>query len=411
VSGTALDPVKAARSYAVSFSALAALPLVMAGANRSAPLMVLIAAFFACLASYYDGSWRKVIKIARQDMTARWAVISLAFLCFSLLSILWSETKSISAFSFAELTLSLGLSCLLALILPQASLPRLIPWLMKCLVISCLLACLLLVIDQSTNFALRQWLGSRPYGFIYNRSVLTLLVIALPAGFWFFQKKDWIWLGLTLTAICIMVLMSDSGAAKLGLMVALLSLSGVYLLKRVTFIATTFFIILMLIGAPWLGLAAQKLIPGPLHERMAEGHTRERMEIWLGFGEAVRAHPWIGNGFGASARFMDSKPAGDVKEKHRTWLAAGHPHNVAMQIWVELGVIGIALATLLIITILRALFLLPKHEAALGLALLSSSMAVMMVGHGAWQGWWAASLGASLTLCLITNKELPDERI
>jgi O-antigen ligase len=406
IPAVARDPVKAARSYAASAVAIVAMPLVMAGANRSAPLLILIAALFAGLASYYDGSWRNVLLKARLNATSHYGIISLCFLSFSLLSILWSETRIISAFSFAEFVFSLGLSCCVALILPSRS-PA---WLMKGVAISCALACTLLIVDVLSGFALRHMLGSRPYGFIYNRSVLTLLVIALPLMLWFGKNKDWLWFGITILVVLTMVMMSDSGAAKLGLMVACLSALGVYIFHRLTVLLAGFAIIIMLIGAPWLGLAAQKFMPASLHERMAEGHTRERMEIWLGFGEAVRAHPWIGSGFGSSARFMDTKPAGDVREKHRAWLAAGHPHNVAMQIWVELGLIGIILASLLMIKLLRALLHLPKNQAALGLALLSCAAAVMMVGHGAWQGWWTASLGAAIALYLVAiHKEPSDE--
>jgi O-antigen ligase len=74
----------------------------------------------------------------------------------------------------------------------------------------------------------------------------------------------------------------------------------------------------------------------------------------------------------------------------------GHPHNAALQIWVELGFIGAALAAAVLACVLRGLYDLPLAKLAPRLTLLTGGAAIALVGHGAWQGWWAAALGAAL---------------
>lgn len=77
-------------------------------------------------------------------------------------------------------------------------------------------------------------------------------------------------------------------------------------------------------------------------------------------------------------------------------LAIGHPHDAFLQIWVELGAVGAALAALVIATMMRALAHLRGLRLAASLGLVASAAGVMFVGHGAWQGWWVAVLGAAI---------------
>jgi O-antigen ligase len=78
------------------------------------------------------------------------------------------------------------------------------------------------------------------------------------------------------------------------------------------------------------------------------------------------------------------------------FLEVGHPHDAAMQVWVELGVIGAALAVAVLLLALRGLAALPKARMTSALALMAGTAIVALIGHGAWQGWWAASIGAAV---------------
>jgi exopolysaccharide production protein ExoQ len=79
-------------------------------------------------------------------------------------------------------------------------------------------------------------------------------------------------------------------------------------------------------------------------------------------------------------------------------LGVGHPHNAALQIWVELGAVGAALAFLVFAFLLRSIARLDAGAAAPRLALVAGAGMVALVGHGAWQGWWIACLGLAAVL-------------
>jgi O-antigen ligase len=85
-------------------------------------------------------------------------------------------------------------------------------------------------------------------------------------------------------------------------------------------------------------------------------------------------------------------------------LAIGHPHSTPLQIWVELGAVGAAIALVVLLLVLRNIRRQSHLIRSLSLSLFAGATAAAMVGHGAWQGWWAASLGAAVVWMLALRK-------
>ena len=106
--------------------------------------------------------------------------------------------------------------------------------------------------------------------------------------------------------------------------------------------------------------------------------------------------PWRGAGFSPGPSFPQSAGARRVDPAFATLLVVGHPHNGALQIWTELGAVGACLALAVLGLVLRLLATLPDEIFAPGLALLAAAVSVSLVGHGLWQGWWAAAIGAAI---------------
>jgi O-antigen ligase len=88
--------------------------------------------------------------------------------------------------------------------------------------------------------------------------------------------------------------------------------------------------------------------------------------------------------------------ATEVAPENRLLLSASHAHNAALQIWAELGLPGalaaLAIVLLLLCRIVGGNGVVPVAE----LAFLAIVASVSLIGHGAWQGWWASSVAASL---------------
>jgi O-antigen ligase len=67
-----------------------------------------------------------------------------------------------------------------------------------------------------------------------------------------------------------------------------------------------------------------------------------------------------------------------------------HPHNAPLQIWLELGLVGAAIAAGLVAAVMRAVGRGSIAPAALGAAV--SGLVTALLSFGVWQPWWIASL-------------------
>ena len=386
----------AARLGTGSAVVLALLPLGMALANRSAPLLIALSALLALAAALAEGEGAAVADRLRAVSRTPLGVAAASFLAFAAASLAWSPRPDLSLHAFGEFALPIGAALLLAVTLPLR-MPRAAPL----IVLACIAAsCAVILADLATELRARHLLGLRAESYIHNRPALTLLVLmpALPGFLPVNPGRSSA--GGTVLAVAALaaltILASDSAAAALGLACGCLAFAAARAAPRLALGLAASGVALSLLLAPTLGDVAVRLAPAPLHERLAGAHSAERVDIWRSFGAAVREAPLIGSGFGVSPRLHETPVAGGVPPERRTLLAVGHPHNAALQIWVELGLVGALLALGISLVVLRAFAALPTERLAPALGLFAAVAAVSLVGHGAWQGWWPAAIGAAI---------------
>ena len=103
----------------------------------------------------------------------------------------------------------------------------------------------------------------------------------------------------------------------------------------------------------------------------------QRMGYWVFTMGRIADHPWRGWGLDASRAFSPEIQL--------------HPHNGALQIWLELGAVGAVLAALTWAFVFRRL---ARDERSLLTAGTAGSVAVYLffglVSFGVWQEWWLA---------------------
>jgi O-antigen ligase len=114
-----------------------------------------------------------------------------------------------------------------------------------------------------------------------------------------------------------------------------------------------------------------------------------RLAIWKRAGEMIQQEPITGHGLGAFRTVGDLAPAGDATARH----LANHPHNMALQVWVEAGAFGAAIFAILI---LMVAFRMPEPR-RLGVAgFLAAALAGQFLAIGLsfdlWNDWlWACA--------------------
>jgi O-antigen ligase len=89
-------------------------------------------------------------------------------------------------------------------------------------------------------------------------------------------------------------------------------------------------------------------------------------------------------------------------------LGASHPHNAFLQLWVELGLVGVLLVCAL--SVLFFVHVMQKAQPWLRpfwLAWFAMVAAIALVSHGAWQPWWMSVIGASVAGFMALEKDRP----
>lgn len=144
--------------------------------------------------------------------------------------------------------------------------------------------------------------------------------------------------------------------------------------------------------APWIFLAFPGWIGPAAH--LLPGSAMHRVEIWYFSANAVFEAPIVGHGFGAIRDFVPTPEtlAGYVHLEKWT----SHPHNAPIQLWLDLGAVGLALAAALAWFAVRPARALPPPWRAAALAAAAATALAAMVSFGAWQETWLGAIGMAL---------------
>jgi len=339
-----------------------------------------------------------------------------AVLMFGLILVAWAAITSLWApDSGRAAMLALTLAAMMLLAHGAASAAqggRLMPWIGFGLVFGLAAA----FADWQSGNALRaavRGLKEVPETLMFGlKPAASLMALLLPMGF----ALPWPWLArAALLLVGAGVLISLPGetarlATIAGLAAALLSLAAPRLVPR-------------LIGA-MLGLAilVMPLLVGFIPKMPTANlplSAVHRLVIWDFTVARIAEKPLTGWGLEASRGMPGGRAQPDTatldrlnitNPAQRAFLANPHvevmplhPHNGALQLWLELGGIGALLGALLML----ALGFAASRSAvpAVGAGMLASAAVTGMLSFGLWQAWWVASLLlAMVTLHLIPRR-------
>ena len=157
--------------------------------------------------------------------------------------------------------------------------------------------------------------------------------------------------------------------------------------------------VLFVLTAP-LTLPKLAGIPGSVAKadsfKISAGH---RLLVWWFVGERVTERPLLGWGLDSSRAI----PGGNVEARlGQNWLPL-HPHDAALQVWLELGMPGAVLFAALV-----ALFWVridrlgaPRLYAAAAAGALTAAAAPEFAAYGVWQEWWIGTLALALFLVMV----------
>lgn len=149
---------------------------------------------------------------------------------------------------------------------------------------------------------------------------------------------------------------------------------------------------LVFMTAPLLVWGARRLGWYGDLEAQVEPSWAQRMSYWRHAQTWIADHPLRGWGLDASRMF---KPGIHL-----------HPHDAALQIWLELGLIGaVSAAVFWLAAFWRLSRTGPDGGAAAGAASATAFLVIGAVSFGVWQEWWLALGGLSAALCTLAGAQ------
>jgi O-antigen ligase len=200
-------------------------------------------------------------------------------------------------------------------------------------------------------------------------------------------------------AMAMTVFLLEDAAAKAAL---LASLPIAALLYRWRIPVARIAAIVSVIGILTAPLTLPRLaqMPGLLAAADAlKGSAGHRLLIWSFVGDRIGERPFTGWGLDAARAI----PGGKEEVRPGLTRLPLHPHNAALQLWLELGMPGAALIALFVGWLWLGLAGAPwprLYAAAVG-GSLTAALAAAFAAYGVWQEWWLGTLGLALFLILV----------
>lgn len=124
--------------------------------------------------------------------------------------------------------------------------------------------------------------------------------------------------------------------------------------------------------------------------------------LWLGM-----ERPLLGHGVDA-LRYADPAITAPTRTGSRPLSSFNHPHNAYLEIFVNFGVLGIAMLTMLLAGISEALSRIRDRAVRIGaLSIHAGLCTVIAVSHGVFQSWWVALMLIVVALFVAAQGALP----
>ena len=209
----------------------------------------------------------------------------------------------------------------------------------------------LLLADQT--WRLLPWLTGEERANHYNNFAALLLSVFIFTALGVAFAKGWAW-GLALLAVAGAALFAtENQSAQLGFLLGLATLLGYRLVKTLSLRQLCLIGLVVYFGSlsqfMWrdiiVALGADQGLPFSYEHRLL---------IWEAYTQLIFAQPWTGYG-------LDSSELMFSLEAYKPFLDASvtlipiHPHNAAMALWLELGVLGLIAGALLLIIVARGI--------------------------------------------------------
>lgn len=237
---------------------------------------------------------------------------------------------------------------------------------------------------------------------VYNKGSIVIVVLGMCA-FMLHSAGPTVKRALRLLPIAVMLFVIQSQATQVGLVLA-----------AVIFLLFPYKYRWAWVGAFMLvtiGLAIKPLIAPMAYEQLAESfqnvgymqqaYAAHRLEIWDYVSREIWISPIIGHGLEFTREFNGF----DSAKIFLPEVNPMHPHSFILQIWIEFGIVGIALTIAGVGALIRTIYNLEDTKVKrTAFAALAAIMFIASITFGLWQGWWMVFMMMVAALFVLVSR-------
>ncbi len=331
-------------------------------------------------------------------------LVLVALFVWSLLSALWSIRPE-ESLTRAIQVFAIGIAGTVLLCSTEVLDQNDRRWIGRAVAFGVMVAISICLAERASDFALRRlvepyWIP-RPDS--YNRGATVLSLFMWPAALGLYRiRQPAVATGL-LAAVGVAVFGLESASAKLGWLVGLGTMAFVYFTRRAGFrtiaVVTCAFIFL----APLIVRVMPN--PDPLDfTRRLSSSAAHRLVMWHFTVDRISERPWLGWGLDSARNLPNARQeilwskatelSPDGHQLVMVTLMPLHPHNMPLQLWLELGLAGAILGAGVVLVIARWIERRASNrtDRAILSGLFAASISMASISYGAWQSWWLMAL-------------------
>ena len=224
----------------------------------------------------------------------------------------------------------------------------------------------------------------------FSRGSVFLLLLSFPLTYYLFQiKKLYAVFYFLFLSVVMFFLPMDSLA--ISLIMGLLAFLFILVFKKKGALILGGGIILFMLLVPFIAFH----LPGKDVLQHVPSSWEHRIQIWHYTAEKIQKHPVLGYGLDAARYFSQQHETVVLSHQNPSggaWFVQAlslHPHNGALQIWLEVGGIGMGLFILFLGFLFYEISKIKDTKIqAVIIASLTSYLVFFLVSFGVWQNWF-----------------------
>ena len=252
----------------------------------------------------------------------------------------------------------------------------------------------------------------------FGRGIIILLMI-MPFSVAMYINKGKILLALGIVIlVSAIVILGPNHSAKIALFITILSSIIIYFLGPRSFL---YFGIISIIFILFLPIISSKILPPigsieknnyynvPWQKTAIGGSIIHRLLVWEYVANEIYKKPLLGYGTGTS-RLIGQNIILNVPNTNQE-IKGGiplHPHNNFLEIWLELGLLGIIIINILWIKIIKYGIQMRQDSYIIGTGVCSSIVTIFIISNlsfGVFQAWWMSSIALIFLIILQFSKK------